>query len=267
MIRADIHLHTSFSSDCDEEMENVIQAGIDRGLDIMCFTEHMDKDYPIEGQFILDCEAYRSRYLELCNKYREKITLLWGVELGLLPWLADWYSSYVNQYPFDFIIGSVHNPKNVDPYFPEYFEGRSEEEAYREYFTESLACLKAFSDFDAIGHMDYVVRYGPNKNKEYSYKKYSDYIDPILKIIVDKGIALEVNSAGYRKGLGEPNPCRDIVKRYKELGGEIVTIGSDAHLAEHVACDFDKAEALLLDCGFKYHAVFTGRSPKFYPLG
>lgn len=72
MIRADIHLHTSFSSDCDEEMENVIQAGIDRGLDIMCFTEHMDKDYPIEGQFILDCEAYRNRYLELRDKYRRK---------------------------------------------------------------------------------------------------------------------------------------------------------------------------------------------------
>ena len=115
--------------------------------------------------------------------------------------------------------------------------------------------------------MDYVVRYGPNKNKEYSYKKYSDYIDPILKIIVEKGIALEVNSKGYQANLGEPNPCRDIVKRYKELGGETVTIGSDAHTAEHVAYNFDRVEALLLECGFKYHAVFTGRVPKYYPLG
>ena len=72
--------------------------------------------------------------------------------------VAVFNTDYVNQYPFDFIIGSVHNPKNVDPYYPEYFEGRSEEEAYREYFIESLACLKAFSDFDSLGHMDYVVR-------------------------------------------------------------------------------------------------------------
>lgn len=267
MIKADTHLHTSFSGDCDEDMENVIRSGISRGLDILCFTEHMDKDYPVEGLFDLDCDSYRERYLEMRDRYADNITLLWGVELGLLPWLADWCSSYVNQYPFDFIIGSVHNPGNVDPYYPEYFEGRSEEEAYTEYFTESLACLEAFSDIDALGHMDYVVRYGPNKNKEYSYKKYSEYIDPILKFIIEKGIALEVNSKGYAKGLGEPNPCRDIIKRYKEMGGELITIGSDAHLAANVAEDFDRTQQLILDCGFRYYAVFTGRTPKLYPLG
>ena len=127
--------------------------------------------------------------------------------------------------------------------------------------------IELFSDFDSLGHLDYIVRYGPNKNRDYSYKEYRECLDPVLKLLVDKGIALEVNSAGYRKGLGEPNPCKDVVKRYRELGGEIVTIGSDAHNVSSLTSGFDLVEALLLECGFSHHAVFVGRKPVFYPLG
>jgi histidinol-phosphatase (PHP family) len=267
MILADIHTHTSFSTDSDEPMENMIEAAISRGLRFLCFTEHMDKDYPTAPDFFLDTDSYLEKFLEMKDKYREKITLLFGVELGLLPHLAKWHEDYIKKYPFDFIIGSEHNPKNVDPYYPEFFEGRSEEAAYTEYFEETVVNLKAFSDFDSIGHMDYVVRYGPNKNKEYSYSKYSRYIDPILEFIIDKGIALEVNSGGYKAGLGEPNPCRDIIARYKELGGKLVTVGSDAHDPSRLCYEFDRIEKLLLDCGFTEYAVFTGRKPKLYPLG
>ena len=267
MIRADIHTHTSFSTDSDAPMESMIKAAIDAGLSHLCFTEHMDKDYPTAPDFFLDTDSYLKEFLRLKDIYGEKITLLFGVELGLLPHLAKWHSDYVKQYPFDFIIGSEHNPGNVDPYYPEYFEGRSEAEAFIQYFEETVENLNVFSDFDALGHMDYVVRYGPNKNREYSYAKYSSYIDPILKLIIEKGIALEVNTGGYKYGLGEPNPCRDIIIRYKELGGEMVTVASDAHSPDKLCYDFDRAEALLLECGFKYHAVFIGRKPEFYPLG
>ena len=183
------------------------------------------------------------------------------------PHLAEWNQNYVNQYPFDFVIGSEHNPGNVDPYYPEYFEGRSEQEAYTQYFEETLVNLKLFSDFDALGHMDYVVRYGPNRNKYYSYRKYADLIDPILEFIIDKGIALEINAKGYKSGLGEPNPCKDIILRYKELGGELVTIGSDAHLVNDLCYDFDRIENLLLECGFRYHVIFIQREAMSYPLG
>ena len=267
MIKADIHTHTSFSTDSDTPMEDMIQAAVGLGLETLCFTEHMDKDYPVEGAFLLDTDPYMEKFLELKDKYEGKIRLLFGVELGLLPHLADWHASYVNQYPFDHIIGSEHNPKNRDPYYPSFFEGRTEQEAYTEYFEETMKNLEVFSDFDSLGHMDYVVRYGPNTNKEYSYKKYSRVIDPILEFIVDKGIALEVNAGGYKKGLGEPNPCKDIILRYKEIGGELVTIGSDAHSPEFLCYDFPRIEALLLDCGFKYHTVFIGRKPELYPLG
>ena len=218
-------------------------------------------------EFTLDTDAYRAKYLELKEKYSGKIRLLFGVELGLQPHLAEWCADYVSRYDFDYIIGSVHTIGRMDPYYASFFEGRSERAAYEQFFEEALTDIKRFNDFDSLGHLDYVVRYGPNKNKEYSYKEYADLIDPILTKIIDRGIALEANSAGYRKGLGEPNPCKDVLKRYKELGGQLVTIGSDAHRCDSLCCDFPRLEALLRDCGFKYHTVYVGRTPELHPLG
>ncbi len=273
MIKADVHTHTNFSSDCETMMEDLVKTAIAKGLQTLCFTEHMDKDYPSRDplsppEFLLDTDSYRTKYLEMREKYAGKIELLFGVELGLQPHVVDWNKDYVNRNgDFDFIIGSAHTIGKRDPYYPSFFEGRSEQESYNEYFEEALLDIRLFDDFDSFGHFDYIVRYGPNKNREYTYGKYSDHIDPILRLLVEKGIALEVNSAGYRKGLGEPNPCKDVVKRYKELGGELVTIGSDAHRTDSLAAYFDTVEALLLECGFKYHAVFKSRRPELYPLG
>ena len=116
-------------------------------------------------------------------------------------------------------------------------------------------------DFDVYGHIDYVVRYGPNKNQFYSYKKFSDIIDEILKKIISTGHGIEINTAGFKYRLGHPNPTEDIIKRYHELGGEIITIGSDGHKPEHLAYDFNKIPALLNSCGFDYYTVFEGRKP------
>ncbi len=273
MIKADIHTHTSFSSDCDTPMEELIKQAVSLGLDTLCFTEHMDKDYPSQDplsppEFILDTCSYREEFKRMQDKYEGKIRLLFGVELGLQPHVVDWNKNYVNQNnDFDFIIGSAHTIGRKDPYYASFFEGRSEKEAYSEYFREALLDIRLFDDFDSFGHLDYVVRYGPNTNRFYSYKEYSDMIDPILSLLIDKGIALEVNSAGYRKGLGDPNPSKDIILRYKELGGELITVGSDAHTTHSLANDLELVEALLLDCGFRHYAVFSGRKPEFYPLG
>ena len=275
MIRSDIHIHTSFSSDCDEPMEEQIKQALSLGLDTLCFTEHMDKDYPSDPgkeknghpEFWLETEKYHEHFLEMRDKYAGRIRLLFGVELGLQPHLSKWCADYVSGYDFDYVIGSVHTINRMDPYYPAFFEERSEREAYEEYFDEALTDIKGFSDFDSLGHLDYVVRYGPNKNRDYSYKAFADHIDPILEYLIDKGIALEANSAGYRKGLGEPNPCKDVLLRYKELGGELITIGSDAHLTGSMCNDFARLEALLLECGFRYHAVFEGRKCELYPLG
>ena len=152
------------------------------------------------------------------------------------------------------------------PYYPEFFEGRSEDEAHQEYFESILECVKETPYFDVYGHLDYVVRYGPTKNQNYSYQKHADIIDRILRTIVESGKGIELNTSGFRSGLGQPNPCVDILKRYKELGGEIITVGSDAHKPEHVGADFDKACTILKDCGFQYYTIFEKRAPEFIRL-
>ena len=97
-----------------------------------------------------------------------------------------------------------------------------------EYFESILENISAYDGFDVYGHIDYVVRYGPNRNREYSYGRYKDILDEILKKLISMGKGIELNTGGYHYGLGEPNPCTAVIRRYRELGGEIITIGADA---------------------------------------
>ena len=109
-------------------------------------------------------------------------------------------------HPFDFVIGSSHVVHGIDPYYPKYYEGRSEKTAYREYFESILENLNTYSDFDVYGHLDYVVRYGPDHNRFYTYEAYADIIDEILRKLISMGKGIEVNTAGFKYGLGHPNP-------------------------------------------------------------
>ena len=110
------------------------------------------------------------------------------------------------------------------------------------------------------------MRYGQNKNKFYSYDAYADVIDAILEKLIDMGKGIEINTGGFKYGLGHPNPCEDILKRYRALGGEIITIGSDAHEPKHVAYNFAKIPGILREAGFTHFTVFENRNPVFLPL-
>lgn len=264
---ADYHMHSDFSGDSDSAMEIMIKKGISLGLPTICFTEHQDWDYPYNSaEFSVDTPAYLECLKKLKEKYKNDITILFGVELGLQPHLGDIYRNYINQYPFDFVIGSSHLVNGVDPYFPDFFSDRTEQEAYMEYFQSILINIDHFKEFDVYGHIDYVVRYGPNQNKYYSYKKYQDILDQILLKIIQIQKGIEINTAGFKYGLGHPNPHEDIIKRYRELGGEIITVGSDAHKPEHIAYEFDKVAPILKACGFQYYTVFKNRKPEFIKL-
>ncbi|MEG2231695.1 MAG: histidinol phosphate phosphatase, partial [Lachnospiraceae bacterium] len=153
-----------------------------------------------------------------------------------------------------------------DPYLASFYEGRSETSAYLEYFESILENLSVFTDFDIYGHLDYVVRYGPHKNEQYSYLKYADILDAILHRLLDLGKGIELNTGGYRSGLGEPNPCIDVLKRYHELGGELITVGSDAHKPEAVCENFSQAASILHAAGFTYYCTFRSRTPSYHLL-
>ena len=270
-IISDCHLHTSFSGDSETPMEDMILQGIKQGLKTMCFTEHNDFGFPDSPDgpgtmFLLNADSYLFDLIKYRDKYADQIRVLFGVELGLQPSVMRENAVFAKSYDFDFIIGSSHLCNGADPYYSYFYEGRSEEAAYREYFESIAENIKKFSNFDVYGHLDYVVRYGPNKDKDYSYEKYKDILNYILELLVEKGKGIEINTGGIDKGLRDLHPCMEVVKRYKELGGEIITIGSDAHDTTRIAQHFDRVSDMLKACSFEYYTIFEKRLPEFHRL-
>lgn len=271
-ILCDSHMHTEFSTDSDAPVRSMLDAAVGQGLKAVCITDHMDLDFPpqegmeISGEnppFSFDVDEYFKTLAPFRETYRDRLDVRIGIEIGMQPHLGERYRKMVQAYPFDYVIGSVHLIRGLDPYYGKLFEGRPDEEAYREAFVETLHCLEGVSDFDSLGHLDYVVRYGKHKAEEYSYRKFADEIDEVLRKLISLGKGLEMNTGGLKYGLGFCNPHPDVMKRYRELGGEIVTIGADAHRPEHVAYDFKQAAEILKACGFRYYAEYKDRTPEF----
>ena len=261
-ILADFHIHSSFSGDSHTPMESMIQEGIRLGLKTMCFTEHLDLDFPYKDvDFSLDIPTYRSTLLSLRERYQDTVELLFGIELGLQPHLSQPLQEILEAYPFDFVIGSTHLIHRFDPYYPEYFQQYSDSEGFRIYFEEVLKNLRSTPRCDTLGHLDYIVRYSPNKSQNYRWEDYQDIIDEILLFLINSGISLEVNTAGLKYGLKQPNPTLAILDRYRKLGGQSITIGSDAHVPAHLAYQFSELKQMLTECGFSHYTIYRNRQP------
>lgn len=277
MIQADMHMHTWFSTDSEACPRDMADEAVRKGLKTICFTDHFDKDdleWGEEG--IFDVDAYFVEMQKLQEEYAGKLNIRIGIELGLRTYLKDYYEELTKKYPFDFVIGSVHNVPykkdaegNIlytDPAAEKLFTDRTDKKAYRLMMETTLENVRTSDCFQTLGHLDYVVRYGKSREKEYSYTDYADIIDEILKLLIEKKKGLEVNSAGLKYGLPFAHPHPDVLKRYRELGGEIITIGADAHKPEHIAYDFAKAEEILKSRGFKYYTEFFEQKPVFKQL-
>ena len=227
-MRADYHMHTSFSYDSDSAPEEMILAAIQKGMKTICITDHHELDY-IEPGWEQNLEKYHKMLREIQEKYQSKIEILAGIEFGMQLHTGERYAEVARSFPYDFVLASVHVFDGYDPYYPGYFDDKTDEEGYRRAFEITLNNIKCMSEYDSLGHIDYIVRYGNDKEQTYSYSKNADYIDEILKHLIANGKGLEVNTAGWKSGLSFAHPHQDVLKRYKELGGEIITIGSDAH--------------------------------------
>ena len=283
----DTHLHTDFSGDCDVTPESMIQGVKQLGLPGICFTDHLDWDHSDNpNPYVLDVDNYLPKCrslaqeqhvlaesrLTLAQEQRALadtaggLTICAGIEIGVQPHLVERVKRLVAEHSFDFVIASTHLSGAHDlPDIP-LFKELSEDASYETYFRRIHRNVQLFDDFDVYGHLDYVVRYGPNKNQYYSYEKFADIIDEILKALIHKGKGIEINTSGYKYGLGQSHPTAAILKRYRQLGGEIITIGSDAHKPEHIAYDFDKVPGILQEAGFRYYTVFQERKARFLPL-
>ena len=268
---SDTHLHSFFSSDSEAPMKDMIRQGIRLGLSTLCFTEHFDPGFPVTESgldFQLDFDAYYRTFLSLKKKYSSQIELLHGIELGVQKSeeadLLNFYSRIGGRY--DFIINSCHLVDGVDPYEKVFFETHTPEEGIRRYFESILDNLNACPYFQTAGHLDYICRYIPDPRPEFHYEAYADILDLILQYLIDHGKGLEVNTAGLKHGLPWPNPHMEILKRYRALGGEIITIGSDAHRPADIAYAFDRLPEILTEAGFRYYALYRSQKPEFIPI-
>ena len=266
MIKADFHVHTEFSGDSFVEVKKQIERAIDIGLEYIAITDHCDLNLYSRKGWALDVASYVNEINNIKEKYKNKISVLLGIEMGLVSNLKEQIDNIVNTYDFDFVIGSQHAVNGIDIGFEvdKYFKNRSVKQAYRQYFEYIYENVRNFTSYDVYGHLDYVIRYGPDKHFELD--EYKDLIEEILRVIIKNDKGIEINTAGMRKNLGYFHPHIEILKMYKELGGEIITIGSDAHFSEHIGYKFQDVPDLLKSVGFNYYTVFEKRIPKFLSI-
>lgn len=258
----DNHVHTNISHDGISSMEQYIVYADKMGIDEITFTEHYDIYDGIKTNLTtLDMESYYNYYKKISSLY--KFNINFGIEIGLQPDISDTIKEMVSKYPFDFIIGSSHITCKKDMAMDKsFFDGCTKKEAYTKYFEEVLQNIKIYDEFDVYGHLDYVVRYGGYSDKTIKYSEFKDILDAILIELINKNKGIEINTSGIRYGLGTTHPNIDILKRYKQLGGSIITIGSDAHKVDDLARDFDIAYDMLESVGFDTLVQYHNRKPQ-----
>ena len=266
-VHSDYHMHTHNSGDSTAPMEDMIKRSIELGLTEICFTDHLDYDYPAcydlpEDPFNLDVSSYYEEYKKYADIYKDKIAVRFGVEVGMQTQVASDNLSFVKENDFDFVIASIHLVDKKDPFYPDFWQGDSVENIFKRCFDTTLENIKLFDDYDVLGHLDYISRYVPEGDTTYSYERFADQIDAILKYLIAHDKGLDFNSKVLSKDPdGDPNPCPAALKRFRELGGRIITFGSDAHKPETIACGFERMRQIALDCGFTEYFTFEKRNP------
>lgn len=259
----DFHLHSRVSFDSDCNPQEIVTAAEKNGLKEICFTDHYDfNDDPIKKHDLFKIEDYKAAYDSLKS---DSVIIRKGVEYGLTDWNTRQLKELLSGYDFDFCIGSVHYAGGYDPYSKEFWEHNGWEEGFYTYLLQTLKCVKAHTDFDVLGHINYVCKseHNPTKKPLY-YGDYSDICDEIMKSLIEKGKGMEINTSGVDR-VGEFLPDITYLRRFKELGGEIVTVGSDSHNGERVGQYIGGALEIAKEV-FGYVCTFEKRKVKFHKL-
>jgi histidinol-phosphatase (PHP family) len=260
----DYHTHSSFSGDSDEPLEAMVLQAISLGIKEYAVTDHYDPNYRDPAyDFGLDLAAYTGELERLSKKYGARIKLRKGIELGIQHDVTEDCLAMTRAYPFDFVIGSFHCAEGFDISASAY-ANRPAEALYRGFYGYVRDCLKIYKDYDVLGHLNVIDRYAAQIPKD---EVYLDTVEDIIRILVDDGKGIEINTSCFRYGMGErTTPTADMLRLYVLAGGEIVTIGSDAHRVRDVGFMLDRAVSMARDAGLKYLATFENREVRFVKI-
>jgi histidinol-phosphatase (PHP family) len=267
MIKTDYHTHSNYSFDGKASMDAMIEQAIKLGLEEYAITDHIDFGYPhpkIIGPYDISDIVIAMGAVKA--EYAGRIRVLAGMEISLRPDLADVAQQMVNAHDFDFVIGSLHDIMGIDLFWPEFYRDRSRDEAYALYYENLLDMVRICDAYDVLGHFDYIKRLGKVVYNDMTDFDNSEIVDDILKTVISKGKGIEINTAGIAYGIGHPHPHIDILRRYFQLGGEIVTVGSDAHAPKNIAQHFSEAYEILRQLGIRYITRFERRKPIFQKI-
>jgi histidinol-phosphatase (PHP family) len=263
----DHHTHTQASPDADPNlsMEDYIHKAKAQGYPGVMFTDHVDYDF-VSPLFleIIDYNIYHQKIVELRKTHNFDVRM--GVEIGYQPHLNERIKTLVNNHPFDFVIASTHLCDGLDLYNGDFFIGKTQEEAYQRYFEIVLYAVNNFTDYDVYGHLDYIIRYGKFERKMYDFNTFKPIIEDILKVIIKNGKGIELNTSGLRYQLGVTHPRLELLELYKNLGGTIITLGSDAHYLKDYQADFELGISLLKKAGFTHVTEYKERTPYFIEI-
>ena len=257
---ANYHMHTSYSEDSVFDMEDVVKSSIEKGLDEICITDHIDCFGGIDPGF--PYKSYEYAFLKCKEKYGDKIRLKLGIEFGMQRHTIFVFEKIFKNAHFDFVIMSCHEIEDKGFWSQEFQSGKTQEEYNLRYFQEILYLVNNFENYSVLGHLDVIRRY--DMKGSFSFEKTKPIIEGILKKVILSGKGIELNTSCYRYRVGDLTPSRDILKLYKDLGGRIITTGTDSHRAEQIDSGLKEGIKELAAIGYKEFCTFTQMKPEFH---
>ncbi len=274
---ADYHVHTEFSDDSTYPMEDVVKDAVRLGFDEICFTDHVDYGVKVDwdskeevtyrdGEPLanVDYPKYVEQVRNLQEAYQGKISLKLGMEFGVQMHTIPQFEALFSRYPFDFILLSVHQVEDKEFWTQDFQRGRTQKEYNERYYEEMLNLVNHYHNYSVLGHLDLIVRY--DEMGVYPFARVRPYIEEILKKVIKEGKGIEVNTSSHRYGLADSTPSKEILRLYRELGGEVITIGSDSHKPEHLGTYLEEAKGLLKSLGFLKFCTYKNMQPIFHDL-
>lgn len=281
MVLFDNHNHSEFSFDGKRNsVEACARKALLKGLGGLAFTDHCDFFVPpMKAAYenlvpeVFDVGAQQKEIDRISDILTKEcsggspLKILKGIEVGMHENHHDDIRKMLSEHSFDQVIASVHYLEDTDPFYGGYYEGKDWKRAYGNYLETIWKEMTWLRDFDIMGHFDYVVRYAPYQETRLRYKDFSDILDEMFRFLIHEGKALEINTKSYQTYNGrEVMLDIDTLKRYREMGGEIISLGSDAHDPDRCGHDFDRYAALLKSLGFRWTAHFENRKLIQLPL-
>lgn len=258
----DYHVHTYYSDDSDCPMEEMVRQALILGLDELAFTEHVD--YGVKTDLNCDYDAYGAELARLREKYAGRITLRKGIEFGVQTHTIPQFRRDFAQQGFDFVILSNHQVGDREFWNGQFQQGKTQREIHTAYYEAIYEVVCAYKDYSVLGHLDMIKRYDP-------YGAYPDenvlpLVEKILRQVIADGKGIEINTSCFRYGLPDWTPSRRILQLYRELGGTILTIGSDAHRSPDLADHVVQAQRMLKELGFGAICTFANMQPAYHAL-